>query len=123
MCNSIRKRQLNSGDPTVTIPINELWQWHWLNTIGLVLALLGALYVGVDFLDKRYIFLKALTHGIAFGIVIAFFFGFVVILSYLIVSISHFVLSLFVALESLGTTSAYSVGVSDTLTNALIDRL
>lgn len=107
------------------ITINELWSWQWLNPIGLALAILGTLYLSADFLDKRYIFLKVLTQGVTFGIIVAFFFGLIIILSELFTSLIVFVLSHILTPNSLGNPAleAFYVGLSDILPNGLIDGL
>ena len=55
--------------------IVDLWDWHWFNIVSTAVAILGTIYISCNYLDKRFIFLKKFSHGIALGLVVAFIFG------------------------------------------------
>ena len=54
--------------------ILKLWNTQWLNAFGVILSILGVLYTGCSYLDKKYFFIKVVTQGQAVGIIVAAFF-------------------------------------------------
>lgn len=72
---------------------SALWNWSWLGPIGIVITGLGTLYLAIDFLDKRYLFLKVLTQGLTFGLLMAFLFGLMFEIAKLLPTFTYFILT------------------------------
>ncbi len=93
----------------------ELWSMQWLTSIGVMLAVLGVLYMACNYLDKKLYAIKTLTDGFAIGIVISFLFVFFSLISVLFNSVSIFFLQDIyhenIALPTPDTSTGFSIVV------------
>src|SRR5947209_700059 len=101
------------------IYLNTLWDWHWLNTIGIMIAVLGTLYWASNLLDSKYYIVKQLTKIFTLGITISVILGFGNILINIIGGFIYYHLSSYPSTQNIPYTILIADGAAINYTTLL----